>query len=770
VPALSWTIPLSELTPEQGARSGGKALALARLAEAGVRVPGGICLLTDAYLAFAGGSGLAERISLELARKRFEDMRWEELWDAALRIRNAFLRAPWPGALREALLDELHVHWADGLEKTPLAVRSSSPGEDSLKTSFAGLHESYVNVRGAEAILEAVRGVWASLWSDRALLYRQELGLDVHTSAMAVVVQEMVMGDCSGVAFSVSPTDTTRTVVEAVWGLNEGLVDGTVEPDHWELARDTGALLEHRGVVRVCRLAPSVGGVRLEPLENARRDLPPLRDDRLAEVVTMARRAETLFGSPQDVEWTFRDDLLYLLQSRPISTLRSDETGTAASGGEPPAVGRSDRAWFLSLHRSFDSLKLLRERIEGESLPAMVADADRMSATDLTTLSDTELGSEIGERLLTRDGWLEVYWRDFIPFAHGMRLFGQVYNDDLLPEDPFAFLDLLTGADLVSLERNALLAELAHMMADGAVPHPEAARGAGPGPGEPDPRLDAYLDRFGSGPGAPADVRRRERAALRGVLQQFGARTLTQPGAPSQIDRREREETYLARFSGEERAFREELLDLARASYRLRDDDNLYLDRVEAQLVAALDEGKRRLGNRLRGVHTPPAAEIIRALEDPAAVVAPVDDDPAEDAGAGPADATAAGAGAAADRVFVRARQLVGQPAGPGLGAGPARVVSTQADLFAFQAGEVLVCDALDPTMTFVAPLAAAIVERRGGMLIHGAIIAREYGLPCVTGVPMATEVIHTGDGLTVDGYLGIVVVAPGAAAGAVRG
>ena len=111
----------------------------------------------------------------------------------------------------------------------------------------------------------------------------------------------------------------------------------------------------------------------------------------------------------------------------------------------------------------------------------------------------------------------------------------------------------------------------------------------------------------------------------------------------------------------------------------------------------------------------------------------------------------------------LRARQIIGQPAGQGLAVGPARVIASVEDLFRFKAGEILVCDAIDPNMTVVVPLAAAIVERRGGMLVHGAIIAREYGLPCITGVADATTLIHTGDRLTVDGYLGVVTVdAPG--------
>ena len=116
-------------------------------------------------------------------------------------------------------------------------------------------------------------------------------------------------------------------------------------------------------------------------------------------------------------------------------------------------------------------------------------------------------------------------------------------------------------------------------------------------------------------------------------------------------------------------------------------------------------------------------------------------------------------ANAEVDGFSTRARQIVGQPAGPGLANGTVRIVMDAADAFRFKAGEVMVCDAVDPTMTFVVPLAAAIVERRGGMLIHGSIIAREYGIPCVTGVPDATSRIRTGDTITVDGYLGIVII-----------
>jgi pyruvate,water dikinase len=172
----------------------------------------------------------------------------------------------------------------------------------------------------------------------------------------------------------------------------------------------------------------------------------------------------------------------------------------------------------------------------------------------------------------------------------------------------------------------------------------------------------------------------------------------------------------------------------------MRDDDNIYLGRIEAQLLAAVQEAKRRLEDRSGGQ----AHAILKQ------VLAEVD------FGAGSSKADHPDR-PAADKL--QARQLLGQPAGPGIATGKARVIRQHSDLADFKHGEVLVCDAVDPNITFVVPLATAVVERRGGMLIHGAIIAREYGLPCITGIPDATTLIETGDQITVDGYLGIVTL-----------
>ena len=181
-----------------------------------------------AYERFVDAAGLAATIRMELGRKPFPEMRWEEIWDAALRIRAAFLAARIPRDVEQAIADAYRA-----LGPHPLVVRSSAPGEDGAARSHAGLHESLVGVHGEEGLLDAVRVVWSSLWSDAALLYRQELDMEVSHSRMAVVVQRLFAADRSGVAFGIDPRHPERDtqVLEAVPGLCEDLVSGSVEPD-----------------------------------------------------------------------------------------------------------------------------------------------------------------------------------------------------------------------------------------------------------------------------------------------------------------------------------------------------------------------------------------------------------------------------------------------------------------------------------------------------------------------------------------------------------
>lgn len=644
-------------------------------------------------------------------------MRWEELWDVSLRIRNHFLSRAWPKVIKEKLLKDL----SEGPANWPsVAVRSTAPGEDSASQSFAGLHESRVMLQGAEAILEAIRIVWASLWSDGALLYRHELGLDPGKSGMAVIIQEMVVGEVSGILFTRAPQDGSVMMAEAVWGLNQALVDGSIEPDRWQFNRATGAVTEKHEVVHTVALRPTTHGTELSPLGEAQKGQSPFDPVLCRELFQAGCQLEASLGQALDIEWTYSDKNLHILQARPITTSLQTEEG-------------DERPWYLSLHRSLDNLEALRMELEQQVLPGMDHDAEKMSAVELSHLSNRTLAGEYLRRRRILDKWLSVYKEKCIPMAHGLRLFGEFYNDLLKPEDPHEFINLLHSDDLLAVKRNRQLREMAELLRKDHRLLQQLKDGRGLPDGS---HLKLRLEAFNH-----------EYSGINWVLPQELdlSSWLVKLAEQDSDDKSEglkqadREQAFFDQVPETERGMADRILAVAKASYLLRDNDNLYLGKVRAGVSAAEQEIRERIGS---GVSEGLDKILPETTEKKVFSRYESQREPVE-----------------SPDTWQRARQLVGQPAGPGVNSGPARVLDNASVLTDFKAGEVLVCDAIEPNMTFLAPLAAAIIERRGGMLVHGAIIAREYGIPCVTGIPEATKVIKSGDQLTVDGYLGIVTI-----------
>ena len=730
---VRWIIPLADVTTAVEPSVGGKASRLAQLIRAGFRVPPGFCIPVAGYDRFVKAAGLATVVRLALGRKPLEAMRWEELWDTALRIRSAFLAAPIPAPLAAAITGAVEALGAG----VSVAVRSSAPGEDSAAGAFAGIHESVVGLIGGPAVLEAVKVVWASLWSDAALLYRRELGLDPSRSRMAVLVQAMVTEDRSGVAFGRDPrqVESRHAIVEAVAGPCGDLVDGRVDPDRWILDRSSGTVVEWRKGVRV-------SGATGEPL---------LAAPDLAALHRALGSVEALFGWPPDVEWTGRAPRLTLLQSRPITTAGPAEPG-------------DKRAWYLTLRPGPRRLRDLKKRVADELIPALEAEGERFAAEDLTRLDDAALATAVETRLAALERWRQVYEEAFIPFAHGVRRLGQYYNDAVRPRDPYEFVGLLRGQRMLASQRNQALADLAGMVRG----HPELRRALAGAEG-PDARLqaaqavsggEAFVRAFEDCMARFMDISYRgERlgdrsdAALAMVLELAagdGPRASTGPDAASPDEAATLERRLLEAVAETHREEAQEAIEIGRLSWRLRDDDNILLGRIESQMLRAVRVGADRLraAGRLTGdvVGEETAGEIVKALRDPGRRVVALSP---------PAAAAIPSPMAAGETP----RQLVGQPAAPGLATGRVRRVRGAADLARFHAREVLVCDAIQPTMTHLVPLAAAVVERRGGMLIHGAIIARELGIPCVNGIADAAEILADGDLVTVDGHLGIVTV-----------
>lgn len=581
---MNWIFPIDALPAASVQLIGGKGDALRRLSDRGLPIPRTLCVTTQAYNDFIDGAGLREKISLELHRKIFSEMRWEEVWDASQRIRLLFLRCPIPADMRLELAESISRAFKDAAT----VVRSSAPDEDSSGQSFAGLHASYTHLHGTEDVIRHLRLVWASLWSDAALLYRQELGLDINTSAMAVLIQEMIPGQVSGILFTQDPTRSDRALIEGIHGMNPPLVDGKVSPDRWILEADTGQVIEHVAPDSRARWQPpesTATGDRLMPLPERLKHQTPLPPDKIAALWAVGKTVVGIAGRPQDIEWTFRNDHLVLLQARPVTALAQLADG-------------DQRSWYLSLHRSLENLVDLRRHIEQDLIPRMQKTAEELADVKVTDFDDAQLAAEIRRRWEINQHWTAVYWEYFIPFAHGMRLFGEVYNETMVPADPYEFMELLKHQDLISTRRNRQLSDLA---AD-ARSRPQRMRALEQNDMDAldeDFRiaLDAFVARYGDLSCAVTGAV--DCAPDAGTLAHVILETAQLPEPPQHekesVSIADLEAAFFDACSSSMEAECRKLLSLARSSYRLRDDDNIILGAIEAQLISAVHEGRRRI-------------------------------------------------------------------------------------------------------------------------------------------------------------------------------
>jgi pyruvate,water dikinase len=300
---------------------GGKAANLGVLTAAGLSVPEGFCLTTEAYRQATGADGHVQgRLSeVHTALKATADDDLAALAELAARAREAVLSAPVPPETLEAIE---RAYGALGHD-VPVAVRSSATAEDLPSASFAGQQDTYLNVVGAPSVVEAVRNCWASLWTDRAVSYRASRGIDPAAVALAVVVQRMVDAKAAGVLFTANPLTGRRqqAVIDASPGLGEAVVSGAVNPDHFVVDPVTGTVLERRLGDKRIAVRPIPGGGTRTVASNGGA-AACLTDRQAAELAALGLQVENRFGAPQDIEWAIAEDgRLWLVQSRPITTL-----------------------------------------------------------------------------------------------------------------------------------------------------------------------------------------------------------------------------------------------------------------------------------------------------------------------------------------------------------------------------------------------------------------------------------------------------------------
>jgi len=872
-----YVLGLPEVDETQVAVVGGKGAQLGGLSRIdGVRVPAGFCVTTAAFRRImAEAPSIDDRLD-QLSRLDPDDR-------AAIRTLSAEIRRTIEGVtIPDELVAAITRALARAGEHAAYAVRSSATAEDLPTASFAGQQDTYLNVVGPAAILQHVSRCWASLFTERAVTYRQRNGIEHRTVQMAVVVQQLVFPQAAGILFTADPVTGNRKLatVEASFGLGEALVAGLVNPDVFTV-RAGEVVAKAVAAKKLAINALPAGGTQQQPIDPRRQQLPALTDPQVVRLVRLGRRIEAHFGRPQDIEWCLVDDDFQIVQSRPITTLFPiPETGgqenhvylsvghgqmmtdamkplgvsvwqLTAMAPMHEAGGRlfvdvtrrlatpASRAGVLDLAGRSDPL--VRDALEtvldrGDfvpSLPDPGPGGPPAGAASAPIETDPAIVTELIER---SQASIAALRRDIATLT-GPALFdfllAAFQEHKRVLSDPLSVQAIMAGmeatwwlndklqewlgeknaADTLTLSApNNVTSEMGLALLDVADvirPHPDVVaflqgvededfREAGErngrqfldelpklaGGAEARAAIEAYLDRYGMRCVGEIDITRprwRERPTTLVPVILDNIR-LFEPGAAERRfehgrqEAQQKEQDVLARLraqpDGERKAdetkrtidrvrtfigyreypkygivsryfvYKQALLAeaerLVRAGVLAEEEDIFYLTFQESHDVARSNQVDDQLIRQRKE-----AFRSYQALTPPRVLTS----DGEAIAGAYRRDDVPAGA-------------LVGLPVSAGTVEGRARVIldMAQADL---EAGDILVTAHTDPSWTPLFVAIAGLVTEVGGLMTHGAVIAREYGLPAVVGVQQATRLIRDGQRIRVHGTDGYVEILP---------
>ncbi|WP_435279867.1 rifamycin-inactivating phosphotransferase [Streptomyces sp. 1222.5] len=859
-----YVLDLQEADENQVALVGGKGAHLGGLTRIeGIRVPDGFCVTTDAFRRIIAETPSIDDQLARLSRSNPDDR--ERIRTLSAEIRRTVEGIAVPDDLARAITRAL----ARLGEETACAVRSSATAEDLPTASFAGQQDTYLNVVGPTAILRHISRCWASLFTERAVTYRQRNGIDHRTVQMAVVVQRMVFPHAAGILFTADPVTGNRTVatVDAGYGLGEALVSGLVNPDvfrvrHGEVVARTIAVKQ-----RALHALPA-GGTREVAVDPPRQEQPALTDAQVVRLVGLGRRIEAHFGHPQDIEWCLADDGFQIVQSRPITTLfpvpdiGDQENHVYVSVGHQQmmtdamkplglsmwqltamvpmheAGGRlfvdvtrrlaspASRAGLLDLMGKGDPL--VRDALETvldradfvPSLPDAGPGGPPAGGAPAPIPTDPAVVAELIERSEASLAALERDIRtksgpalfDFLleAFEEHKRVLGDPLsiqaimagmeatwwlNDRLrewLGEKNAADTLTLSAPDNVTSEMGLALLDVADVIR----PRPEVVEflqgvedegfldelAKLPGGTEARDAIEAYLDRYGMRCVGEIDITRprwRERPGTLVPVILDNVRNFEPGAAERRFDlgrrkARQKEQDVLARLralpDGDRKAdetkrmidrvrtfigyreypkygivsryfvYKQALLAeaerLVRAGVIPEQEDVFHLTFQEFHDAVRSNRVDLRLIQRRKD-----AFRSYQALTPPRVLTS----DGEAVTGAYRRDDVPAGA-------------LIGLPVSAGTVEGRARVVLDMADAD-LEAGDILVTAYTDPSWSPLFVGIAGLVTEVGGLMTHGAVIAREYGLPAIVGVEQATRLIRDGQRIRVHGTDGYVEI-----------
>ncbi|MFF4798828.1 rifamycin-inactivating phosphotransferase [Streptomyces sp. NPDC001351] len=860
-----YVLDLQDVDETRVAVVGGKGAHLGGLSRIeGIRVPDGFCVTTHAFRRImAQAPSIDDRLD-ELARTDPDDR--EAIRTLSAQIRRTIEEIAVPADLAAAITRAL----ARLGERAACAVRSSATAEDLPTASFAGQQDTYLNVVGPTAILQHVSRCWASLFTERAVTYRQRNGIDHRTVLMAVVVQRMVFPDAAGILFTADPVTGNRKVatVDAGFGLGEALVSGLVNPDVFKVRGGEVVARTIAAKQRAVEALPA-GGTREVAVDSRRQEQPALTDAQVVQLVRLGRRIEAHFGRPQDIEWCLVDGDFQIVQSRPITTLfpvprRDDEenhiylsVGHQQMMTDPmkplgisvwqltamaPMLEAGGRLFVDATRRlaspaSREALlelvgrgdPLIRDALEtvldrGDFLPSLpdaspvVSPAGGASAP---TEADPAIVAELIERSRASISALERDIRtrngpalfDFLleAFEEHKRVLSEPLNmqaimagmeatwwlndrlEEWLGEKNAADTLTLSAPDNVTSEMGLALLDVADVIR----PHPEVVAflqgveddgfldelGKLAGGAEARDAIEAYLDRYGMRCVGEIDITRprwRERPSTLVPVILDNVRNFEPGAAERRFEQgrqkaRQKEQEVLSRLralpDGERKADEtKRMIDQVRAFIGYREYPKygiisryfLYKQALLAEAERLVQAGVLPEQEDIFYLTFHELHDVVRSHQvDDRLIQQRKDAFRSYQALTPPRVLTSDGEAVtgAYRRDDVPAGALIGLPVSAGTVEGRARVIldMAQAEL---RAGDILVTPFTDPSWSPLFVGIAGLVTEVGGLMTHGAVIAREYGLPAVVGVEQATRLIRDGQRIRVhgtDGYIEIL-------------
>ncbi len=880
---------LEELVETDAGLFGGKAVHLATLVRNGFPVPRAFCISASAFGRFVEYNELLPAIHAGLSRVEKEgDV------SGLAEIRQKIRLADHVPAFTTEVAGAYGAMSRRGVPAL-VSVRSSARTEDSSQASFAGQHDSVLNVQGLDTLYGAIKTGWASLYSDRAVLFRRHRGLPIVTFEMALIVQQMVEPKVSGVLFTVNPMTGTshEMLLEAGWGLGEAFVSGRLSPDTFFLSRPLHARLPARVTIRRQRIVVKkqmmvsrrrgTGKLALVPVPADRQRCAAVTPEQTARVGRIGLRIERLFRAPQDVEWAIdHKDRLFVLQARPITALitrrhhrRPGILWTQRFSGERWTEPVTNLSWSIIqpvLHHFIHFEQATSKMLQGSEptrvvngypyfnitifrhlvwkLPAFAPpqfilelfpkdEQDEILAAPFI-LPDVRLVASILAQVARERRWRRYRWNFLTNHADWDRFLPRFQEAiDSLPDVPStpreARAAVAVGQDwireyvkihllsllfanlyyqlLVSLlqrwvgeGRDEIVAELIADPGANKTVETNAAlwRLAEAARREPAVRdwllaesdkceeelrhlaagtpflavWDAFLAEYGHRSSASWEIfsprwRDHPEIVLR-ILAGYLKHAPPADGASNGSRRgraRRRVEAgvfdQVGTWRPHQRLAFSHVLESTRKYMALRENQRFYFDKLLLKIKNSLEQLGRLWA--AEGVLEQPADITLLTLDDVDAILA-------GSLGGDELKQLVGSRGEAyrkqleqAHPVFLEGKEadapipenggdtLTGLGISPGRARGPARIVHNLSEMDKLEKGDILVTRATDPGWTPLFLTAAGVVTELGSMLSHGAVVAREYGLPAVVNVSDATNMLRDGQPITVDGYRGVV-------------